>query len=115
MEWYIKVLKNYAVFDGRAHRKEYWMFVLFNILISIGIGFISGILSGIMNTDQSILGSIYSLAMIVPSLAVGFRRMHDIERSGWWIFCPIVNLIFAVTEGTAGANKFGPDPRAVSS
>ncbi|MDV3351166.1 DUF805 domain-containing protein [Leptolyngbyaceae cyanobacterium CCMR0082] len=112
MEWYIKVLKNYAVFEGRARRKEYWMFVLFNFLAALCLGFIEGFLGAFSNTDQSILSFIYNLAVLIPSIAVGIRRMHDVDRSGWWILCPIVNLVFAVTDGTAGSNKFGPDPKA---
>ena len=112
MDWYVKVLKNYAVFNGRARRKEYWMFVLFNLIISFCLGILEGILGLASNTDQSILGTIYSLAVLIPSIAVGIRRMHDVDRSGWWIICPIVNLVFAVTDGTTGPNQYGPDPKA---
>jgi uncharacterized membrane protein YhaH (DUF805 family) len=111
MEWYIKVLKNYAVFDGRASRQEYWMFVLFNIIIAFVIGLVSGILSGIMKTDQSVLGIIYNLAVLVPSIAVAIRRMHDTDRSGWWSIVPIAGLIFAIEAGHEGQNKYGPDPK----
>ena len=111
MKWYIQVWKKYAVFSGRAHRTEYWMFVLFNMIISVGLGFILGIIGVATNTDQSILGSIYSLAVLIPSIAVGVRRMHDTDHSGWWIIVPIVNLIFSVTEGTEGENRFGPPPK----
>ena len=111
MKWYIQVWKKYADFSGRAHRTEYWMFVLFNLLISIGLGFLEGILGIVTNTDQSVLANIYSLAILIPSIAVGVRRMHDTDHSGWWIIVPIANLIFAVTEGTKGENRFGPAPR----
>jgi uncharacterized membrane protein YhaH (DUF805 family) len=110
MKWYIKVLKNYATFSGRASRTEYWMFFLFNFLISIAISILSVVLGLARNNDQSILSNIYSLAVFLPSIAVGIRRMHDIDRSGWWIICPIVNLVFACTKGTEGDNKFGPSP-----
>lgn len=111
MKWYIQVLKKYAVFSGRAHRTEYWMFVLFNILISVVLGFLEGILGIATSTDQSILGAIYSLAVFIPSIAVGVRRMHDTDHSGWWLIVPLVNLVFAVTKGTEEENRFGPAPR----
>jgi uncharacterized membrane protein YhaH (DUF805 family) len=110
MEWYIKVLKNYAVFDGRASRQEYWMFVLFNIIISVGLGIGLGILSGITKTDQTVLLNIYNLALILPNIAVGIRRMHDTNRNGWWQIVPIAGLIFAIEAGQTGPNKYGPDP-----
>jgi uncharacterized membrane protein YhaH (DUF805 family) len=110
MKWYLKVLKNYAVFSGRASRTEYWMFYLFYIIFALLVEFIGGILGVVTKTDQSVLGNIYALATLIPSLAVGIRRMHDTDRSGWWVIVPIVSLIFFVSEGTKGDNKFGPDP-----
>lgn len=112
MNWYLKVLKQYAVFSGRARRKEYWMFFLFNILISIALGFMEGLLGIARNNDQSVLSNIYSLAVLIPSIAVGIRRMHDTNRSGWWLLLPIVNLIFLAQDGETGENRFGPDPKA---
>ncbi len=111
MEWYIKVLKNYAVFEGRASRQEYWMFTLFNLIIAFAIGFIGGILSGVTKTNQGVLGVIYNLAVLIPSIAVAIRRMHDTDRSGWWSIVPIANLIFAIEAGNEGQNKYGPDPK----
>jgi uncharacterized membrane protein YhaH (DUF805 family) len=109
MNWYIEVLKKYAVFDGRARRKEYWMFFLFNFIIAFALGFFAG-LAGL----PAFVAQIYSLAVLIPAIAVGIRRMHDTDHSGWWLLFPIVNLIFAVTEGTRGDNRFGPDPKAVT-
>lgn len=109
MNWYLKVLKNYAVFEGRARRKEYWMFVLFNMIASI----ILTLVGSAIQFDW--LGNIYSLVVLVPSLAVAVRRMHDVNKSGWFILIPIYNLILAVTEGDAGENRFGPDPKGQSS
>ena len=106
MKYYIKVLQNYATFNGRARRSEYWYFVLFNTIISFVIGFIGGL------TDILILGNIYSLAVLVPSIAVGVRRMHDVGKSGWFLLIPIYNLILAFTEGEKGENKYGADPKA---
>ncbi len=121
MQWYIDVLKKYAVFDGRARRKEYWMFVLFNVIISI----ILGILDRIIGTDfgggssSGWLSTIYSLAVLLPSIGVAIRRMHDTNRSGWWILINLIPcvgfiwfIVLAAQEGTAGDNQYGPDPKA---
>ena len=112
MSWYLAVLKKYAVFSGRARRKEYWMFFLFNLIIAFGLGIIEGVLGIAAESDQSILTTIYQLAILIPSIAVGVRRMHDTDHSGWWLLLPIVNLVFACTEGTRGDNRFGADPKA---
>jgi len=116
MKWYLQVLKNYANFAGRARRKEYWMFFLFNIIICIVLGIIDGVV-GLNMGGVGILGLVYSLAILVPSIAVGIRRLHDIDKSGWWvliIFVPFIGalvlLIFAVMAGTPGDNKYGPPP-----
>lgn len=105
MNWYLKVLQNYVTFDGRARRKEYWMFVLFNLIISIVINLIAGFMR------FPLLGTIYSLAVLLPSIAVGVRRMHDTGKSGWFILIPIYNLVLACTEGDQGDNEYGPDPK----
>jgi uncharacterized membrane protein YhaH (DUF805 family) len=103
--YYIHVLKNYATFNGRARRSEYWYFVLFNAIISFGIGFIGGLIS------FGLLGTIYSLAVLIPSIAVGVRRMHDVGKSGWFLLIPIYNLILALTDGEKGENQYGADPK----
>lgn len=115
MRWYLDVLKKYAVFSGRARRKEFWMFELFNLIVLALIMLVEVILGNAAAADSrdSILGTIYNLAVFIPSIAVSVRRMHDTGHSGWWILCPFVNLIFAVTAGTVGGNRFGPDPKAV--
>jgi len=119
MDWYLKVLKNYVGFEGRARRKEYWMFTLFNIIVSFVLGIIDG-LGGLM-TESGIgmLGLLYTLAVLLPSIAVGVRRLHDIDKSGWWlllVFIPLIGaivlLVFAVMEGTRGSNRFGEDPKS---
>ena len=80
MDWYLQVLQKYAVFEGRARRKEYWFFALFNFIISIVISAVeSGIGTG------GILGLIYVLGVFLPSVGVGIRRLHDTDRSGWWL------------------------------
>lgn len=84
MDWYIKVLKKYAVFSGRARRKEYWFFVLFSIIISVVLSLIDGVI-GTYNSGAGVglLTGIYSLAILIPAIAVAVRRLHDTNRSGW--------------------------------
>lgn len=112
MEWYLAVLKKYAVFEGRARRKEYWMFILFNAIFTSILGLIDKI-SGV-----EFLGIIYGLALIVPGIAVNVRRLHDIGRTGWWVLIALVPfigwavlIIFAATEGVKGSNEYGSDPK----
>ncbi|UYW02022.1 DUF805 domain-containing protein [Flavobacterium agricola] len=106
-QWYKKVVfENYANFNGRARRKEYWYFALANIIVSFVVGFICGLLS----LPDAIM-SAYSLVILIPSIAVAVRRMHDVNKSGWFVLIPIYNLILACTEGTIGDNRFGKDPK----
>ncbi|WP_038142133.1 DUF805 domain-containing protein [Vibrio nigripulchritudo] len=112
MEWYLAVLKKYAVFKGRARRKEYWMFILFNAIFTSILGLIDKILG------VEFLGIIYGLALIVPGIAVNVRRLHDIGRTGWWVLIALVPfigwavlIIFAATEGVKGSNEYGSDPK----
>ena len=114
MDWYIGVLKQYAVFTGRSRRTEYWMFVLFSIIVSAILGAIDRVLF-----ERGILGIIYSLAVFLPALGVSIRRLHDTDRSGWWVLIGlipligfIVLLVFMVQEGQPGANRFGPSPKS---
>ena len=100
MHYYVKVLKQYADFNGRARRKEYWMFVLFNVIISTVLGLIFPLLS-----------SIYYLAILIPTYAVLVRRMHDVGKSGWDMLIPIYNLILACTDGDSGDNEYGSNPK----
>ncbi|WP_345435094.1 DUF805 domain-containing protein [Actinoallomurus vinaceus] len=113
MSWYLAVLRNYAGFDGRARRTEYWMFVLFNVIITVVLDLI-----GMAVRLVSILGFVYGLAVLIPSLAVGVRRLHDTGRSGWWLLIgiiPIVGtiilIVFMATPGDRGDNAYGPDPK----
>jgi uncharacterized membrane protein YhaH (DUF805 family) len=111
IEWYKKVVfENYANFDGRARRKEFWMFCLVNLIISFAIGFILGLIS----PKIAMAANLYSLAVLVPSIAVGVRRMHDVGKSGWYLLIPIYSLILACTEGIQGSNEYGEDPKANS-
>jgi len=83
------------------------MFVLFNVIIMVALNVVGGILG-----DGGLIGTIYSLGVLVPSIAAGIRRMHDTGRTGWWLLVPIANLIFAVTDGQPGPNQYGPSPKA---
>ena len=112
MDWYLIALKKYAVFSGRARRKEYWMFFLFNIIVGFVLGFIAGIAQAALHINLGFLSVIYSLAVLIPSIAVGVRRMHDIGRNGWWLICPIVGFVFLFFNGESGENKYGQDPKA---
>ena len=123
MNWYIKVLKQYVDFNGRARRKEYWMFVLFNFIIAFVLGFIDGILGLQIGSGAQaigVLGLIYSLGVFLPGLAVSVRRLHDIGKSGWMVliaFIPIVGAIWLLVlyckEGDPGDNQYGPNPKAL--
>jgi len=108
MSWYLIVLKKYAVFSGRARRKEYWMFSLFNFFIGFILA-ISGELTGII-FDTS--GDIYTIAIFIPTVAVSIRRMHDIGKNGWFWLFPIYNIILFAREGIKGDNQYGADPKA---
>jgi uncharacterized membrane protein YhaH (DUF805 family) len=99
------------VFEGRARRQEYWMFVLCNVVIAFVIGFVLGLVHAAKAAQ--LLLNLYQLAILVPSIAVGIRRMHDTDHSGWWLLVPIVNLVFACTDSTPGPNRFGPNPKEV--
>jgi uncharacterized membrane protein YhaH (DUF805 family) len=114
MNGYLDVLKKYAVFTGRARRKEYWTFFLFNFIISYALRFIEGRLGMASENGQSVLANIYGLAVLCPGIAVGIRRMHDVGKSGWHLLIPIYNLILACTEGMKGENQYGPDPKAAA-
>ena len=108
MNWYIDVLKKYAVFGGRARRKEYWIFLLINFILAFIIGFLEG-LAG----SPGFVSTIYALAVFIPSIAVGVRRMHDTDRSGWWLLLPVVNIVFLCLDSQAGDNRFGANPKSI--
>jgi uncharacterized membrane protein YhaH (DUF805 family) len=122
MNWYVEALKKYAVFSGRSRRKEYWFFVLFNVLASIVLAAIDGA-TGSFNpeTGMGTLGTIYALAVLLPSLAVSVRRLHDTGRSGWWLLIglvpvigAIVLLVFMVQDSKPGENQFGANPKGAA-
>ena len=111
IEWYVKCIKQYATFTGRARRTEFWMFALGNFLIGIILGIVAYIIG------SNILSSLFSLLVLVPNIAVGVRRLHDIGKSGWWhliVLIPIVNLWLLVLwcqDSQPGGNEYGPNPK----
>lgn len=103
MNWYLGVLRKYAVFDGRAGRKEFWMFMLVHALIGLAL--------------KNVPFWVYSVAVLLPTLAVGARRLHDTGRVGWWLLIPCIPLIgpivlflMLVEDSHAGTNQYGPNP-----
>ncbi|SDK28349.1 Uncharacterized membrane protein YhaH, DUF805 family [Ferrimonas sediminum] len=123
MNWYLTVLKKYAVFRGRARRREYWFFVLFNILIALTLALVDSSMGTFdPEAGTGLLGALYSLAVLIPSLAVAVRRLHDTGRSGWWLLLlliplvgVIVLLVFMALSGQREANEYGDDPRHTDS
>jgi uncharacterized membrane protein YhaH (DUF805 family) len=107
------VFKKYAVFDGRSRRSEYWFWVLFILLVSIALSIIDSILFGTKSSSSGPLEAVFSLATIIPGIAVTVRRLHDVNKSGWWILIAltivgIIPLIYwYCQEGTSGKNNYG--------
>lgn len=112
MKWYLQALKKYAVFAGRARRKEFWMFAFFHFLIVYALMVVDLLFFGIAPGSAIALATIYQLAVFIPYLALGVRRLHDTNRSGWWLLLLFVNLLFLAQEGNRGENRFGSDPTA---
>ena len=115
MNYWLGCFKKYAEFSGRARRKEYWMFFLFNMLIALGIQIIEAVLG-----TGGMLGGLYSLAVLLPGWAVFTRRMHDIGKSGWWwliglipVVGTIVLFVFMCKDSEPGDNAYGPNPKGV--
>lgn len=122
MNWYLHVLRNYAVFSGRARRKEYWMFALFNVLFGIALMVADNVLGlAVEEIGYGPLYGLYTLFVLLPSLAVLVRRLHDVGKSGWMVlivFIPLIGaiwlLVLLVMDGQAGENQYGPNPKAVA-
>ncbi len=110
MNHFIDAFKKYAVFDGRTSRKGYWMFILFHIIALIILSILDSIFKLELRDGRGILQFAYSLVVVIPSIAIGVRRLHDSERNGWWVILPIVNLIMFMLKGSTGPNKYGPVP-----
>jgi uncharacterized membrane protein YhaH (DUF805 family) len=122
MSWYLDVLKKYAVFSGRARRREYWMFILINAIVA---GILAS-LGALTSRDGGVslftwLSGLYGLAVFLPALGVLIRRLHDTNRRGWWMFISLVPLVgwiillvFLIQDSSLGTNRFGPNPKAAA-
>lgn len=117
MDWYLKVLRNYIGFKGRARRKEFWMFTLVNFILICVLGLVDKMLGWERAGGEGILTTLYGLLVFLPGWAVLFRRLHDTDRSAWWLLLLlipvlgwIIIVIFNCQRGTEGENRFGPDP-----
>ena len=119
MNWYLDVLRKYAVFRERARRREYWLFFLVSTIIFVGLSIID-VATGTFSPAVSIglLGGLYSLATLIPGIAVTVRRLHDTDRSGWWLLIGVIPVIgalalfiFLVLDSQPGENRYGPSPK----
>ena len=123
MNWFLMALKNYVGFSGRSRRSEYWYFTLFYLVIAIILSVLDGIVFGgsVDGKGTPVLSGLFMLAMLLPSIAVGIRRLHDTDRSGWWLLIgmipilgAIVLIVFFVQDSKPGDNRFGPNPKGVA-
>jgi uncharacterized membrane protein YhaH (DUF805 family) len=118
MNWYLAVINKYADFSGRARRKEYWMFFLFNIIVSFAVGLVGGLIGGKNGLFALSLPALYTLFIFLPSLAVTVRRLHDTNRSGWWVLISLVPFVgalilfvFTILDSDPESNNYGPNPK----
>ena len=122
MNWYLSVLTQFAYFNGRASRKEYWIFFLFNLIFGVLAMILDNVLGlTIGNVPYGILYFIYAFAVLIPGFAVAVRRLHDVGKSGWMVFIALIPLIGAIwllvllaTKGQSGANKWGGNPKEIA-
>ena len=119
MNWFLIAFKKYATFSGRAQRAEYWYFILFYILIFFVLSIVD-VITGSFSSDagMGLLGGLLTLVLLIPSIAVSVRRLHDTGRSGWWFLIAlipligaIVLLVFTVQDSSPGDNIYGPNPK----
>jgi uncharacterized membrane protein YhaH (DUF805 family) len=112
-------LQKYVDFSGRARRSEFWFFVLFNVLVGIVAGIIDGILGTRSGYGYGVVQGLASLALLLPNLAVGARRLHDTGRSAWWLLIALIPVVGAIilivfyVQDSQGDNQYGPSPKAV--
>jgi uncharacterized membrane protein YhaH (DUF805 family) len=124
VNYYVDVWRDYADFSGRARRKEYWIFTLYHTVILVSGELLAGVLANESSPIAmvfSLVYLLYALASIVPSVAVSVRRLHDIDKSGSWLFIGLIPFVGAIwlliltcTDGTNGPNQYGPDPKDAS-
>jgi uncharacterized membrane protein YhaH (DUF805 family) len=139
MKWYLQVFKNYAAFNGRARRKEYWIFVLFNLIFLIMAAILDNLLgttfdnifgiavkmnSGLLGSQVSPSGFIcliYNLVVLIPGIAVSVRRLHDVGDSGWMLLIVLIPIIGAIwllvlmaSDSKSGQNQYGQNPKKMT-
>jgi uncharacterized membrane protein YhaH (DUF805 family) len=124
MDWYLEVVKKYAVFSGRARRREYWMFTLINFLVIFVLGFIAaftGDINGSVSELAVVVAIGYYIGIILPALGVSIRRLHDTGRSGWWLLIVLVPfvgsilvLVFMALDSQPGPNQYGSNPKEIA-
>jgi uncharacterized membrane protein YhaH (DUF805 family) len=118
-DWYYKVILNYTNFNGRARRQEYWYFTLVNVLVNLVMGIIDRVIGSVMQMDNfGFFGVIYALFIMIPSIAVTVRRLHDSGRVGWWAliaFVPVIGILvllyFLIQDSEEGSNQYGVSPK----
>ncbi|USD51642.1 DUF805 domain-containing protein [Vibrio sp. SCSIO 43153] len=118
-DWYYKVILNYTNFNGRARRQEYWYFTLVNVLVNLVMGIIDRVIGSVMQMDNfGFFGVIYALFIMIPSIAVTVRRLHDSGRTGWWAliaFVPVIGILvllyFLIQDSEEGSNQYGANPK----
>lgn len=120
MNWYLSVLKKYAVFSGRSQRAEFWWYALFNFIIAVVLSIVDGMLGTTTTAGYGILSTIYALAVFLPGLGVSIRRLHDTGRTGWWVLIGLIPLIgiivlivFWCIDSEPGSNQYGPNPKGL--
>ncbi len=118
-DWYYKVILNYTNFNGRARRQEYWYFTLVNVLVNLVMGIIDRVIGSVMQMDNfGFFSVIYALFIMIPSIAVTVRRLHDSGRTGWWAliaFVPVIGILvllyFLIQDSEEGSNQYGVSPK----
>ncbi len=118
-DWYYQVILNYTNFSGRARRQEYWYFTLVNVLVNLVMGIIDRVIGSVMQMDNfGFFGVIYALFIMIPSIAVTVRRLHDSGRVGWWTliaFVPIIGILvllyFLIQDSEEDSNQYGANPK----
>jgi len=121
MHWYLEALRKYAVFSGRSRRKEYWTFFLVNFVVVTALLLVDQQIGTFdPETGAGLLNALYTLALLLPSIAVAVRRLHDTDRVGWWVLLSLIPIIgsiilifFLIQDSTAGDNRFGSNPKGI--
>jgi uncharacterized membrane protein YhaH (DUF805 family) len=111
LNYYVAAMKKYVDFQGRSRRSEYWYFYLVVLIANILGAVIDNVVGLADASGNGPIGTIISLVHLVPSISAGVRRMHDINKSGWWLLVPIYNIFLLARNGEVGTNRFGPDPK----